>query len=82
MMRKRDNRVVFSSRESGSSVITTPKTGWSFPHFNVVPSAVCVALDDQVTLEEMDDEMEQGDRCAICLIRIEDGDVVGDLPCP
>jgi len=36
---------------------------------------------EQVTLEEMDDEMEHGVRCAICLMRLEEGDVVGDIPC-
>lgn len=36
---------------------------------------------EQVTLEEMDDEMEQGSRCAICLTRLVQGDVVGDIPC-
>jgi len=37
---------------------------------------------EQVTLEEMDDEMEQGERCAICLVRLEPGVIVGDLSCP
>ena len=36
---------------------------------------------EQVTLEEMDDEMEHGVRCAICLTRLVQGDIVGDIPC-
>jgi len=37
---------------------------------------------EPVTLEEMDDELEHGVRCAICLMRLHNGDIVGDLPCP
>lgn len=36
---------------------------------------------ENVTLDEMDDEMEHGTRCAICLIRLKDGDVIGDISC-
>jgi hypothetical protein len=36
---------------------------------------------EHVTLDEMDGELEQGVRCAICLDRLEQGDVVGDIPC-
>lgn len=36
---------------------------------------------ENVTLEEMDDEMEQGTRCAICLVRLKNGDVIGDIVC-
>lgn len=36
---------------------------------------------DQVTMEEMDDELEQGVRCAICLDRLQNGDVIGDITC-
>lgn len=36
---------------------------------------------DQVTFQQMDNQMEQGLRCAICLVRLEHGDVVGDIPC-
>jgi hypothetical protein len=36
---------------------------------------------EHVTLDEMDDELEQGVRCAICLDRLAQGDVVGDIPC-
>jgi hypothetical protein len=36
---------------------------------------------EHVTLDEMDGELEQGVRCAICLDRLEHGDVVGDIPC-
>ena len=36
---------------------------------------------ENITLDEMDDEMEQGVRCAICLMRLENGDLVGDIPC-
>jgi hypothetical protein len=36
---------------------------------------------DHVTFEIMDDELEHGTRCAICLIRLRDGDVIGDITC-
>lgn len=36
---------------------------------------------EHVTLDEMDGELEQGVRCAICLDRLEQGDVIGDIPC-
>jgi hypothetical protein len=36
---------------------------------------------EHVTLDEMDGELQQGVRCAICLDRLEQGDVVGDIPC-
>jgi hypothetical protein len=36
---------------------------------------------DQVTFQQMDSQMEQGLRCAICLVRLEQGDVVGNIPC-
>jgi hypothetical protein len=54
---------------------TTPST-WSLPN-------LLFSRDhrDTTTLEEMDDEMEQGIRCAICLIRLEDGDIIGDIVC-
>ena len=32
-------------------------------------------------LEEMDDELEHGIRCAICLVRLQDGDLIGDISC-
>jgi hypothetical protein len=36
---------------------------------------------DPVTFQQMDSQMEQGIRCAICLVRLEQGDIVGDIPC-
>lgn len=36
---------------------------------------------DQITFQQMDSQMEQGLRCAICLVRLENGDIVGDIPC-
>jgi hypothetical protein len=36
---------------------------------------------DTATFEVMDDETERGIRCPICLVRLRDGDVVGDLMC-
>jgi Ring finger domain len=37
---------------------------------------------DSVGIEEIDEEVEIGIRCAICLIRLRDGiDIVGDIPC-
>jgi len=36
---------------------------------------------EHVTLDEMDEELEHGNRCAICLARLEQGDIVGDIPC-
>jgi hypothetical protein len=36
---------------------------------------------ENVTLDEMDEELEQGVRCAICLDRLVQGDVIGDIPC-
>jgi hypothetical protein len=36
---------------------------------------------EQVTFDEMDDEMELGVRCAICLARLVEGDVIGDISC-
>ena len=32
-------------------------------------------------LEEMADELEHGTRCAICLVRLQDGDLIGDISC-
>ena len=32
-------------------------------------------------LEEMDDELEHGTRCAICLVRLQDVDLIGDISC-
>ena len=36
---------------------------------------------ERMTLDDLDDDVEHGVRCAICLVRLEDGDVVGDIPC-
>lgn len=36
---------------------------------------------EQVTLEQMDDQLEQGIRCAICLTRLRSGETIGDIPC-
>jgi hypothetical protein len=54
-------------------------SGWSLPQLHLPTFGTNVR--ESTTLEEMDDEMEHGERCAICLLRLEDGDVVGDLPC-
>jgi hypothetical protein len=53
----------------------TPSSAWSLPNLLFSRDR------DAATLEEMDDEMEHGIRCAICLIRLQDGDVIGDIPC-
>jgi hypothetical protein len=36
---------------------------------------------DQATLDEMDEQMEKGNRCAICLERLREGEVIGDIAC-
>jgi hypothetical protein len=36
---------------------------------------------EHVTMDELEEEMNQGVRCAICLDRLQEGDVVGDIPC-
>jgi hypothetical protein len=53
----------------------TPSSAWSFPNLLFSRDR------DAATLEEMDDEMEHGIRCAICLIRLQDGDAIGDITC-
>jgi hypothetical protein len=60
-----------SSFAAPTAMPPTRTAGWLPPQFRR----------EQVTLEEMDDEMEHGVRCAICLAKLESGDVVGDIPC-
>ena len=58
--------------------------GWSLPQLHLPTFGTATTgpnARESTTLEEMDDEMEHGERCAICLLRLEDGDIVGDLPC-
>jgi hypothetical protein len=64
-----------ASTSTPTDATTTPSS-WSLPN-------LLFSRDhrDTTTLEEMDDEMEQGIRCAICLIRLEDGDIIGDISC-
>ena len=61
---------------NASSVATT----WTLS--NVLAPFHRTTDNDNVGMEEMDDEVEHGIRCAICLIRLRDSiDIIGDIPC-
>jgi len=75
-----------SAVENGNNTDSnTAPAGWSLPQLHLpafISSGGPNAADEPATtLEEMDDEMEHDERCAICLLRLEDGDIIGDLPC-
>jgi Ring finger domain len=76
--------------EVGDAVETTansPPTASQSPLGNLpnlfapFTASAAAAADPVPSLQALDDEMEHGTRCAICLIKLQPGHVVGDLTC-
>jgi Ring finger domain len=72
--------------EAGDAVETTansPTATTSQSPLGILPNlfAPFTASDPVPSLQALDDEMEHGTRCAICLVKLQPGHVVGDLTC-
>jgi Ring finger domain len=66
--------------EPATSSVAVPATSWSLS--SVFAPSHRAPENENIGIQEMDDEVEHGIRCAICLIRLRDGiDIVGDIPC-
>jgi Ring finger domain len=67
--------------EAGDAVETTANRPTTTSQSPLNLFAPFTATDPVPSLQALDDEMEHGTRCAICLIKLQPGDVVGDLVC-
>ena len=80
-----DGQANTASTDAGPESAPSPEAAATTPEVSnttrILPTLPFHRDQENVTLEEMDDEMEHGTRCAICLIRLRDGDVIGDISC-